>query len=70
MTNQEESHRFLQAVPPPHSVIKRDGRIAPFDIAKIRSAIARAGEAAGEIDRTDAERLAAQVVKVLSYKYP
>lgn len=59
----------LGAVSQPRSVVKRDGRVAPFDPAKIWSAIARAGQATGEFDETLAGRLTGQVVKILAYKY-
>jgi ribonucleoside-triphosphate reductase len=39
-------------------VVKRDGARVDFDLAKIVSAIARAGQAAGEFEREEAERLA------------
>ncbi|MEW5710557.1 MAG: ribonucleoside triphosphate reductase [Pseudomonadota bacterium] len=69
MTLLEETQQPLEAGLTLRSVVKRDGRIAPFDAAKIRSAIARAGQATGEFDQAAAERLAAQVVKVLAYRY-
>ena len=50
-------------------VVKRDGTIAAFDSAKIRSAIWRAGQASGEYDNTEADLLTAQVMKVLNHKY-
>src|SRR5512139_2163285 len=49
----------------PREVTKRDGRRAAFDAAKIRSAILRAGQASGEFGESEADRLTAQVVKVL-----
>jgi ribonucleoside-triphosphate reductase len=54
----------------PRAVIKRDGTRVPFDATKIRSAIARAGQATGELDGAAAERLAASVVKVLAHRFP
>ncbi|RMH47172.1 MAG: ribonucleoside triphosphate reductase [Gammaproteobacteria bacterium] len=42
-------------------VIKRNGTHVPFDINKIANAIARAGHATGEFDRSCADRLASQV---------
>ena len=39
----------MSETPPlPGHVIKRDGRVLPFDAAKIADAIARAGHASGE----------------------
>lgn len=48
------------------NVIKRDGRRAPFDAAKIESALARAGAATGEYDRTTAAGLTAEVITSLA----
>ncbi len=53
----------------PRGVLKRDGSRAAFDASKIRSAISRAGKATGEFDDEEAERLTAQVVRVLCCKY-
>ncbi|MDO8756772.1 MAG: ATP cone domain-containing protein, partial [Elusimicrobiota bacterium] len=57
---EKESVSILQ------SVNKRDGSCVEFDPAKIRSAIARAGAAAGEFGDADAGPLTDKVVKVLS----
>ncbi len=46
---------------PVRSVCKRDGRIVPFDPAKIRYALLRAGLATGEYGADEVERLTAQV---------
>lgn len=43
-------------------VIKRDGRLLPFNAAKIEAAIARAGQASGEFQPHEAERLTRLVV--------
>ena len=42
---------------------KRDGRSASFDASKITAAIAKAGNATGELDSKDAHRL---MIKVLT----
>jgi ribonucleoside-triphosphate reductase len=52
----------------PRDVIKRGGQRAPFDAAKIRSAILRAGQATGEFGEAEADLLTAQAVKVLTHK--
>ena len=54
----------------PAAVRKRDGSQAPFDAAKIRSAIARAGAATGAFDEATAARLTAQVVQRISSELP
>ncbi len=46
------------------SVVKRDGRRAPFDPERIARAIEKAGTAAGEFGRKEAERLARRVLVV------
>ena len=61
--NQRPSTRQLT------EVIKRDGSRETFDADRIRSAIARAGEATGEFDETEAGILCALVLKVLSYRH-
>jgi len=48
-------------------VRKRDGRRVPFDSAKIRNAIVKAGKATGEFDQFEAELLTVQVIKVLCH---
>jgi ribonucleoside-triphosphate reductase len=42
---------------PPALVVKRDGRLVPFDPAKIASAVTRAGAASGELDASAAAAL-------------
>ena len=51
-------------------VLKRDGRPAAFDAAKIRSAIARAGAATGEFGEEEAARLTPGVLSRISSKLP
>jgi len=46
-------------------VRKRDGRVVPFDVSKIVSAIARAGAATGEFDEDVASALTLEVVRRL-----
>ena len=50
-------------------VIKRDGQRAQFDVAKIRSALLRAGQASGEFGEAEADLLTAQVMKVLMHSF-
>lgn len=51
------------ATPPsPSHVIKRDGSIRPFDLAKITSALERAGRSSGEFDAPRAAQLAEHLV--------
>jgi ribonucleoside-triphosphate reductase len=56
----------LQPVSPPALVTKRSGAVVPFDAAKIRAAITRAGAATLEFDEEEAALLTARAVKVLS----
>ena len=53
----------------PREALKRDGRRVAFDAVKIRSAIARAGQATGEFAGDEADLLAAQVTKVLIHRF-
>ncbi len=46
------------------NIVKRDGRLARFDAAKIRSAILKAGEASGEFGPNEAEDLSAKVTAI------
>ncbi|MEO8676473.1 MAG: ribonucleoside triphosphate reductase, partial [Casimicrobiaceae bacterium] len=52
----------------PALVIKRDGARVPFELAKIASAIARAGVATGEFDANAAQALADAVGRVLAHR--
>jgi len=53
----------------PTMIVKRDGARVPFVLAKIASAIARAGAATGEFDPTEAQRLADAVGRVLAHRF-
>ena len=53
----------------PRAIVKRSGETVPFDPGKIRSAIARAGQASGEFGDSEAGRLADQAVKVIAYRF-
>jgi ribonucleoside-triphosphate reductase len=50
----------------PRQVIKRDGAVAPFQPAKIESALTRAGAATGEYGLCTAARLADEIVTALA----
>jgi len=52
------------------NIVKRDGRIVPFDGEKITFAILRAAVAVGGRDRTIAERLSREVVDILESRHP
>ena len=54
---------------PPTRIRKRNGQEVTFDAGKIRSAIERAGRASGEFTTVEAERLTAQVVKVIAHRF-
>ena len=53
----------------PREVLKRSGLREAFNADKIRSALARAGQASGEFDGAEAQLLCAQVVKVLGHRF-
>ncbi|TYB34017.1 MAG: ribonucleoside triphosphate reductase [Flexistipes sinusarabici] len=50
-------------------IIKRDGRIVPFDYERIANAIFKAAKAVGGEDRKTANKLALQTVKLVNNKY-
>jgi ribonucleoside-triphosphate reductase len=59
-----ETHtRFAQ-------IRKRDGRLVPFDVHKIESAILRAGRAAGEFDEAIARQLTVRVLSLMQLAVP
>jgi len=47
-----------------NTIKKRDGRVVPFDAAKITSAVAKAGHATGEFDESVASRLTLKVLNL------
>ena len=53
----------------PGHVIKRNGARVTFELAKIASAIRRAGAATGEFDEAEALRLAQHVGRVLAHRH-
>ena len=53
----------------PRGILKRSGTTALFDRDKIRSAIARAGQATGEFGDEEADRLTGHAVKVLAHRF-
>jgi ribonucleoside-triphosphate reductase len=59
----------VSPVLPPSTVVKRSGVTAPFDGAKICSAIERAGKATGAFDAGEAQLLAIQTLKVLAHRF-
>ena len=59
-----------EAVLPWTSVVRRDGTTAPFDAARIRSAIARAGAASGEFSGPVAAAITQDVLDALRARFP
>jgi ribonucleoside-triphosphate reductase len=53
----------------PRSIVKRGGETVAFDAGKIRSAIARAGQATGEFVGDEAGRLTDEAVKVIAHRF-
>ncbi|UYO47052.1 ribonucleoside triphosphate reductase [Rhodopseudomonas palustris] len=53
----------------PRAIIKRSGSQAPFDSTKIRSAIARAGQATGEFGELETALLTSQSIKVIAHRF-
>ena len=54
----------------PAQIVKRNGDVVAFDLAKIRSSISRAGQSTGEFAGEVAEILAAWVVNALCRDFP
>jgi len=57
---------YIEAQPPVKEIVKRDGRVEPFDKTKIAGAIFRAAESIGGNDRERALNLASAVAIYLS----
>ncbi|MDE1978383.1 MAG: ribonucleoside triphosphate reductase, partial [Betaproteobacteria bacterium] len=53
----------------PARIVKRDGRDEPFEVARIASALTRAGAASGEFDADEAQLLTARVLKVIRHRH-
>jgi uridine kinase len=51
-------------------IVKRDGRVAEFDREKIVTAIYKSAAAVGGHDRALSEKLADEIVEILSHAYP
>jgi ribonucleoside-triphosphate reductase len=49
-------------------IVKRDGTRAPVDATRIKTAIAKAGNATGEFDEATAEKLTRKVLKVIVHR--
>ncbi|KAI95634.1 ribonucleoside-triphosphate reductase [Rhodomicrobium udaipurense JA643] len=69
MSSSPDSTAVVSAARLPLSIVKRSGALAPFDAAKIRSAVERAGRATGDFDATEAHLLAIQAVKVIAHRF-
>ncbi len=55
-------------LPPPPTIIKRDGREVPFDIERIENALQRCFDSFGRNPETSAEDLAQRVVNIMVAK--
>jgi len=60
---------FPEMILLPTTIIKRDGRVAPFDVSRIENAIARCFASCGRKPDIPVADLAAQVVNAVSAKY-
>ena len=69
VTSTRSAHEATSPPSLPRSVVKRDGRRMPFDLAKIVAAIERAGAATAEFDRAEASRLGESVGLVLAHRF-
>jgi len=46
------------------SIIKRDGRVVPFDVSRITVAVFKAARSVGGTDKNEAEKVANEVVRL------
>jgi ribonucleoside-diphosphate reductase alpha chain len=67
--NAVAEHSYDSDVKPPKNIRKRDGRIVPFDISRIESAITRCFNSMKREPSTPVKDLARQVVNIISAKY-
>jgi ribonucleoside-triphosphate reductase (formate) len=68
-TTYENIEKDKSSVTKISKVKKRDGRIVPFDKEKITNAIFKAAQSVGGKDRSIAEKICNDVVKILSERY-
>lgn len=69
MPEPNHQERIAVKLSAPEVLLTREGTRVPFDAQRIARAIAKAGEATGEIDAEEAQLLTAQVLKVLKHKH-
>lgn len=62
-------HSIYFKVSVPKQIVKRDGRIVPFDIQRIENALRKCFASLGTEPHTSVEELARQVVNVVAAKY-
>ena len=65
--NGAESIYFKVAVP--EQIVKRDGRIVPFDVVRIENALRKCFASRGEEPKTSVQEITQQVVNVVAAKY-
>lgn len=53
----------------PSFIVRRDGTSSPFDLGRIRSAIARAGQAAGALSNDESDRLTHEAARTISARF-
>ena len=53
----------------PRNIKKRDDTIVAFDSDKIKTAISRAGQATGEFDTVEADRIAGKLLTLISFRF-
>lgn len=56
-------------IKPPENIFKRDGRLVPFEISRIENAIQKCFNSVGRKPTITIEKLAQQVVNIISAKY-
>ena len=67
--NINKNKSIEMAIEIPKTIIKRDGRVVPFEISKIEKAISACFEDLGKIPSTTVEELAKRVTNIIGAKY-
>ncbi len=58
-----------RVIAPPATIVKRDGRVVPFDTARIETALTRCFASLSQVPAASASDLAQQVVNIIAAKY-
>lgn len=65
----DQAEEHLSPFALPSFVVRRDGASSSFDLNRIRSAIARAGQATGAFGNNEADRLTHEAARTISVRF-